>query len=276
MTVRPPTADHCSFACHRAHSDLRVVGPQSDLSEGSSCAYCGLRAVSLGLVTTWDELKIVLARLRNEQPGMLAAYPTPDVDEGRQPPFRIRLAAWAAIAAEELHRQFGDSVDLTVGALPYPPGRQLPQHPVPAESVQLFDPRDAVAELDGPAIVESGSSLVHGLLLTNLARRELQIATNGHVTPAVVDPVTGARVGGFSGAQILPLIVFRVSAGETERIPMLIGTDSSMPEMGFAIPPGDWGLQITLKLGPRPTDSVRRRLPTLPLKITARQELDHR
>jgi len=29
----------------------------------------------------------------------------PEVDEGRQPPFTIHLAAWAAATAEELHRQ---------------------------------------------------------------------------------------------------------------------------------------------------------------------------
>jgi len=49
-------------------------------------------------------------------------YPMPEVDESRQPPFEIGLEPWAAATAEELHRQFGDDVELTVGALPYPPG----------------------------------------------------------------------------------------------------------------------------------------------------------
>jgi hypothetical protein len=76
-------------------------------------------------MAAWDELKVVLVRLRDEQPGVLMHYPMPEVDEGRVPPFGIHLAPWAATTAEELHRQFGDDVELTVGALPYPPGRQL-------------------------------------------------------------------------------------------------------------------------------------------------------
>ena len=33
---------------------------------------------------------------------------------------RIRLAAWAATTAEELHQRFGADVELTMGALRYP------------------------------------------------------------------------------------------------------------------------------------------------------------
>ena len=69
-------------------------------------------------MAVWDELKVVLARLRDQQPGALMQYPTPDVDEDRQSPFAIRLAPWAAATAEELHQQFGDDIELTVGTLP--------------------------------------------------------------------------------------------------------------------------------------------------------------
>jgi hypothetical protein len=76
-------------------------------------------------VALWDELKVVLARLRDEQPGALQGYPDPGYDEDRQPPFEIRLAPWATATAENLHNRFGQGVDLVVGALAYPPGRQL-------------------------------------------------------------------------------------------------------------------------------------------------------
>jgi hypothetical protein len=61
-------------------------------------------------MAVWEELKVVLARLRDQQPGALMQFPMPEVDEGGQPPFTIRLAPWATAAAEELHRQFGDAV----------------------------------------------------------------------------------------------------------------------------------------------------------------------
>jgi hypothetical protein len=220
-------------------------------------------------MAVWDELKVVLARLRDEQPGALTQYPTPETDEGRQPPFVIGLAPWAAATAEDLYQQFGDDVELTVGALPYPPGRRPPRPPVTRPPADLLDPHEIAAELDGPAVVVSGHTLRHGLLLRNLTGRDVQIATNGQVTAAVVDPHTGEVVGGFAGFQTIPLIIFRVPPGQTERVPLLIGTASCTPRLGYAIPPGDWGIQITLSLGPHPRDSPRKRTPVLPLTITA-------
>jgi hypothetical protein len=220
-------------------------------------------------MAVWDELKVVLARLRDQQPGILTQFLMPEVDEGRQPPFTIRLAPWAAATAEELHQQFGDDIELTVGALPYPPGRQPPHPPAAGSLPDLLDPDEIAAELDGPAVVSSGHTLRHGLLLRNRTGRELQIATNGQVTAIVVDPHTGEVMGGFAGPQTLPLVIFRVAPGQTGQVPLLIGTASCMSRLGYAIPPGDWGMQATLTLGPHPRDSPRKRTPVLPLTITA-------
>lgn len=220
-------------------------------------------------MTVWDELKLVLARLLDQQPGILMQYPMPEVDEGRQPPFTIHLAAWAAATAEELHRQFADNVELTVGALPYPPGRQQQRPPATRELPELLSPQEITAELDGPAVISSGHTLRHGLLLGNLTGHELQIATNGQVTATVVDPQTGEAVGGFAGAQFLPLIIFRIAPAENGRVPLLIGTASLTPRLGYTVPAGSWGIQATLTLGPDPRDSPRRRTPVPPLTITA-------
>jgi hypothetical protein len=118
-------------------------------------------------------------------------------------------------------------------------------------------------------VISSGHTLRHGLLLRNLTGRDLQIATNGQVTAVVVDPHTGEVMGGFSGFQNRPLIIFRVAPGQTEQIPLLIGTASCTPRLGYTIPPGHWGIQATLTLGRPPRDSPRRRTPILPLTITA-------
>jgi hypothetical protein len=222
-------------------------------------------------VTAWDELKPVLARLRDRQPGVLARYPSLDFDlVVRTPPISVHLTSWAADAAEELHRQFGSDVELTVGFLPYPPDRPVPPlRRAPGQIPDLLDPREVTVALDGPAAVSSGHTLRHHLSVHNLTGSELQIATNGHVTAAVVDPQTGETVGGFPGAQTLALKVFRVIPGGSVRIPLLIATASSRPRLGYTVPPGEWGIQATLKLGPDPRDSPRRRTPILPLTITA-------
>ena len=71
---------------------------------------------------------------------------------------------------------------------------------------------------------------------------------------------------------------FRVAPGETSRIPLLIGTASFTPRLGYMIPAGDWGIQATLKLGPvnstRPPEPAwqpleNRRTPVLSLTVTA-------
>jgi hypothetical protein len=217
-------------------------------------------------MAAWDELKVVLARLSDEQPGVLMGWPNLVADH--VPPFSIRLASWATATAGELHRQFGGDVELTVGALPYPPGRPPRFRPVPGLPSDLLDPQQVTAELGGPAVVRSGRTLWHGLLVGNLTRQRLTVL--GHLTAVVVDPQTGQVVGGFAGVQALSAVPYRVAAGATEPIPLLIGTDSFTPELGYLLPPGSWGLQAPLTLssdlGTRPH---RRLTPVLPLTITA-------
>jgi hypothetical protein len=226
-------------------------------------------------MAVWQELRIALAGLIQERPGAVTLYPDLDGDGG-PPPYQVGLAPWAEVPARRLHERFGDLVGLMVGALPYPPGR-APRWPPPwpaegpaGEPAALLDPAQAEAELDGPAVVSSGHTLRHGLLLRNHTPAELAIATNGQVTAVVVDPRSGEVVGGYSGFQNRPLITFRVPPGETERIPLLIGTASFTERLGYAVPPGSWAIQVPLRLvsGPDPWDQVPRRTRLLPLTVT--------
>jgi hypothetical protein len=224
-------------------------------------------------MAVWGELREALARLVDEQPDALRAYPGLERDEGL-PPYLIELAAWAEDAAAGLDRQFGDQVHLTVGALPYPPGRapRWPRRPRP-EPAPLLAADEAEAELDGPAVVRSGHELRHGLLVGDRSGIGLAIATSGQVHGTVVDLATGEVVGGFTGWVPSVLVVFRVPPGGTERVPLLIGTASTTERLGYAVPPGEWGVQATLNLmpdeePPYDRERVRRRTPVLPLTIT--------
>jgi hypothetical protein len=213
------------------------------------------------VTAAWGEVMAVVDRLRAEQPECIERVAR---DIGY-----IGLAAWAVPVAEELHRQFGDLVEVRVGWLfRYPPDRQPPQPPITREVPDLLDAGETVAELDGPAVVSSGHTLRHGLLLHNLSDRELGVSTNGQLTADVVDPENGDVVGGYFGVQQRPLISFRAAPGQTVRIPLLIGTESSTLRLGYAVPPGHWGLQVTLALV-HPVGGSHRRTPILPLTITA-------
>ena len=192
------------------------------------------------------------------------SYPDPSVDRTDQPPFCIDLTPWATDIAADLHRRFGDGVELRVGALGYPDPRAatVPQ----IEAKPPLDPAEALVELDGPGMVQSGDVLLTGLLIANVSDHELTVNTNGRLTALVLDPRTGNVVGGYSGAQRLPLVRFALRPGDRTTIPLLVGTTSFVPELGYRVPEGAWEMAADLHLG---DGRVVRSVP-VPLVITSR------
>ena len=219
----------------------------------------------------WDELKVVLLDL--EDSGALAPYPDPRMDERQEPPFEIRLQWWASEIAEDLHRRFGDDVKLVVGMGPYPEPQVRRQVNAP-DDIPDMDPTLMSVDLVSPITVASGSTVRGELRVENMSAESIVISTNGGVTAQVVDPRTGVVVGGFVGWQTLPSVYFRAAPGDTVVVPVLVGTASLLPELGYAIPAGEWAIQIVLELeegdgeGRHSSLTERRRLRTPPLPIT--------
>ena len=214
-------------------------------------------------MATWSEVRAALSRLRDDDAHPLTQFPDPSSDDQR-PPFAIGLAAWAVDVAAGLQRRFGSDVALTVGALTYP-GR-VPVHGRPdvGSTVPDLDLARARVALDGPLSVRSGHTLIHGLLVTNPADADLAIISGGSLIARVVDPGTGATVGGYSGFVTAVLVRHVVPPGETVRLALLVATDSLVPELGYAVPPGQWGIRATMDFEAGPTA----RTPILPLTIT--------
>jgi hypothetical protein len=227
-------------------------------------------------VAVWDELKVVLLDL--ESSGALVSYPDPSVDTHRQPPFEIRLQWWASEIAEDLPRRFGDDVKLVVGLRPYPepqPRRQVgaPDH------IPDMDPTVMSVALDASIAVSSGHTARGALRVHNMSADAIVTCTNGQVTAQVVDPRTRAVVGGFTGAQTLPGVYFRAAAGDTVVVPVLVGTASASADLGYAVPAGDWAIQVILELddgdgfgwqrgGVGRPSRRRLRTPLLPITVT--------
>lgn len=64
---------------------------------------------------------------------------------------------------------------------------------------------------------------------------------------------------------------FSVPPGGTTPVPLLVGTDSFDPDLGYAVPPGEWGIQVTLRRITERDPVLGRpiRTPILPLTVTA-------
>ena len=201
------------------------------------------------------------------------------------PPFRIMLRPWAVGVAEELDARFGNDVLLTVGFLPYPVPR--PTDPVgadrsaPAASEEpLLDACAAEATLVQPLVVRSGHDIHSGLLVSNRGTIPLVIENPGAQLGHVLDPATGEVVGDSAEAHawagVAPwvravpahkrpsLVRFTARPDQAVTVPILVGTASYRRSLGYAVPPGEWAVEVVLDLE---TEGRRRAL--LPLHVTS-------
>jgi hypothetical protein len=179
----------------------------------------------------------------------------------------VNVSLWAdqLDVAEELHRRYGDAVELQVGYLAYPDhltsgsGRpasasEPAELPLLPDGVQLSFPEDFT--------VRSGGKGHTILTVRNNTGEEVRAMTNGGIQATVVDPVAGHAVGGYEGALAAPLVVFTAAPGASCDIPVLVGTASLRPELGWAVPPGRWALRFILQV-----DDVNH-VRLLPLDVT--------
>ena len=196
-------------------------------------------------MTGWQSLRVDLRRLREESPGALVVGPCPD-SERREPPIRIQLAAWASDIAATLNAKYGSLLDLEVGAMTFPArqlwlSEDLPQlRGAPAESAGLD------VEPLPPLSVRTGRSTHEDVLVTNrTAHEQVLLTTGGALTSAVTD-TSGSIVGLYVGPRNASRVGFAIEPHQSRPVPVLIGTASMVPDLGYAVPPGQWRLVIEL------------------------------
>ena len=215
---------------------------------------------------TWDRLRRHLTRLRDDPEAPLRTWPDPDEPAADGPPFSIWLAAWAVDAAAELDHEFGPDVDLRVGFLRYPlaSSADIDIDRMRAGDVSSPASPDWIVATPGqPVAVASGHDRRTTLVVRNGGAEAVRIRTNGTVTATIVDPATHRAVGSFAGAQTLALVTFVLEPGGETRLPLLVGTASLDPHLGFAVPPGPWAYTVELDLDP----GGRCHLPEAPVTI---------
>ena len=143
-----------------------------------------------------------------------------------------------------------------MGFLSYPDptmiDTQVPQRRPPApERPPLLAAEEVQVSVDEGLEVRSGEHLVGVLHVHNVGTQEIVVLTNGAVTAATVDPHTGSVVGGYEFTQHMPGIEFRVPPGGVVDTPLLVGTASTDPLLGYCVPPGWWAIEVSLNLRDR-------------------------
>lgn len=192
----------------------------------------------------WEALRVELRRLVEEAPGALVVWQDPDSARRSKKRVRIELAAWATDIAGELHAAYGDLLDLRVGAKLFPGGELVHEHlqlvrGEPAEAAGL------VVEAPAPLAVRSGWDARCDVRVTNRTPETQVLITNGEVSSVIVDG-SGRVVGRFVGPHPLPRVGFEVGPYQSRPVPILIGTAVVVPDLEYAVPPGQWTLVAVL------------------------------
>ncbi|GAA3087734.1 hypothetical protein GCM10010530_11770 [Kribbella aluminosa] len=209
----------------------------------------------------WEGLRVELRRLILEAPDALMAFPDPESEPTRTP-VRIMLAAWATEIAAGLHARYPELVELHVGAMRFPARELLRNVWVPELRGEPAADLGFDVEALAPLTVRSGWDARRDVLVTNRSARDQVLFTMGELSSVVTDS-SGRVVGRFAGPQPLPLVGFAIGAQESRPVPVLIGTASMVPQLGYAVPPGRWSLVIALQ-----TETGEGGLASLELTVT--------
>ncbi len=196
----------------------------------------------------WGEMRATLLGLESDSRRPLVGFPDPRSDLPPPLPISVRLEAWASDIAAALHNRFGADIELTVGYLTFPERNLKYPAASGASSAPDLNPAELAASLDRPISVQSGHALLHELRIRNVSARDVSLHNNGCLTAVIIEPSTGAVVGGYSGAQTLALRHVPLAVGRDALLPLLVGTSSLLSRLGYAIPPGVWAFRAMLDL----------------------------
>lgn len=234
---------------------IRVFWSGSDL-RAETTARTAYAIGKTEAMSTAEELEATIAQLRDDRRPPMHGVWRETGEEVESSRWHLSLAAWAVEIADVLQAQFGPALELSVGALQFPdrtfrnPNASVAKRRVPERLPQL-DPVEVEIRFAPALVVRSGFDAISALAVTNRGTQELSIRTNGNLIARVVEPTKGAVVGGYVGVQAAPLVIFHVPPGETAAaaVPLLVGTTSYVPELGYAVPPGQWLIETEVDLG---------------------------
>ncbi len=198
------------------------------------------------------------------EPGSFASW---GIVRGR---LNVVVRAGRQDLAQRLSDTHGDALKLQVGFFSYPDPMKrdadVVRRRAPASERTPLLPEEITVSVDDGLAVRSGEHLRSDLHVFNGGPIEVVVMTNGAVTARVVDPQTEAGVGGYELAQTAIGIPLRIPPQGSVDVPLLVGTASTNPLLGYCVPPGRWSIEVSLNL----QDRGRFRSPLLPIEVIAR------
>lgn len=215
-----------------------------------------------------DSLELDLVRMKDEHPDAFVHLPREG--ELQHPPVSIWLAAWATDFAEYLHRRYDSRVALVVGNLQFPHRRlqglrSLLVGGSVVDGATPMDPGEIMVCAERPLMVQSGHTLRDHLVVRNMNGSVLQLLFAG--PPAfsgiIVDPASGAPVSGSVRVSAAREGMIEVPPDSVQRIALEVETASSDPALGYAVPTGNWELQVVVHANGRTLLA-----PRLPISVT--------
>jgi hypothetical protein len=165
----------------------------------------------------------------------------------------VALRADQETLAGELAACYGNAVGLRVGAFSFPHRRR--SHPRPpartALQEQVFEGLEISVEA-GQKVLGTGDD-GHGRLVLRNSGPE-RIGPLGAGQPLAGSLLNAAleTVGGYAGWIAGTGLITGLAPGQSASIPVIYGTASTREDLGYAVPPGSYWLQVQLPFRPGP------------------------
>jgi hypothetical protein len=163
----------------------------------------------------------------------------------------VDLRADQEIVASELAARYGSAVELRVGAFgfpgrrparPRPPGSSAPEEP----EEKAFEGLEMSVEVD-QTVLEAGDDGHGQLVLRNNGQEKIGPLGLGQPLVGSLLNASQEAVGGFSGWIAGTGLTVDLAPGQSASIRVIFGTASTREELGYALPPGRYWLQVQIR-----------------------------
>ncbi len=165
----------------------------------------------------------------------------------------VALRADGASLAGELWRQWGDVLEITVGARRYPTGEPAGTPECPGPSVRS---QPGESETVQPALlaeltldsseIPSGADVAGTITITNPGDNRVEAMTGAVAVGVVVRPGTGEVVGVWDGALTAEARLIDLAPGESQHLPVVGGTATCSTEGPPGLAPGAYELVVAV------------------------------